>query len=77
VVELFEDGDEEGERLSAACPGSTEDVFALQGEGDRCSLDIGQDLEVRGAQAGGGRFAEGEVGELLDVGRLGVLEVDC
>jgi hypothetical protein len=77
VVELFEDGDEEGEGLAAACPGGAEDVLALQGEGDRCSLDIGQDLEVGGAQAGGGRFAEGEVGELLDVGRLGVLEVDC
>jgi hypothetical protein len=29
VVELFEDGDEEGEGLAASCPGGAEDVFAL------------------------------------------------
>ncbi len=73
VVQLFENGDEESERLAAAGLGGAEDVVALEGEGDRGSLDIGQDFEVGGAQAGGGGFAEGEVGELVDVGRLGVL----
>lgn len=29
VVELFEDGYEKGESFAAACPGGTEDVFAL------------------------------------------------
>ncbi len=73
VVELLENGDEESERLSATSLGGTEDVVALKGEGNRGSLDIGEGLEVGGAKAGGGGLAEGKVGELFDVGRLGVL----
>lgn len=73
AVELFEDGDEEGECLAAARLSGAEDVVALEGEGDGGALDIGQDFEVGGAQAGCGGVAEGEVGEVLDVGGLGVL----
>jgi hypothetical protein len=73
VVELLENGDEEGECLAAPCLGGSEDVFPLESKRDRSSLDIGQDFEVGGAQARCGGFGEGEVGEFLDVGRLGVL----
>ena len=51
AVELFEDGDQEGEGLSTARLGGSEDIVALEGEGNGLGLDIGQDLEVRGLEA--------------------------
>lgn len=73
AVEAFQNGDEEGERLSAARLGGTEDVEALEGEGRRARLDLGEGVEVGGVQAGGGRFGEGELGELRGRRRLEVL----
>ncbi|GJD00511.1 hypothetical protein ColKHC_09336 [Colletotrichum higginsianum] len=72
AVQLLEDGDDEGERLSAAGLGGAEDVGALEGEGHGARLDVGEGLEVGFVQAGLGRFAEGEVGEGF-VFALGVL----
>ncbi|KAJ0161195.1 hypothetical protein CTA2_6617, partial [Colletotrichum tanaceti] len=45
AVELLEDGDDEGERLSAAGLGGAEDVGALEGEGHGARLDVGEGLE--------------------------------
>jgi len=63
AVERLENGDEEGECFAAACLRCAENVFPLQGKWDGGSLNIGEDFEVGGAQAGGGRFAEGKIGE--------------
>jgi len=57
-VELFEDGYEEGEGLAAAGLGGSEDVEALEGEGDGAGLDLGEGLEVGGIEAGGGGFGK-------------------
>jgi hypothetical protein len=51
AVKLFEDGNQESEGLSAARLGGSEDVVALEGEGNGLSLDVGQNLEVRGLEA--------------------------
>lgn len=75
TVELLEDRDEEGERLAAARLGGTEYVMAFEGEGNGAGLNVGQDLEMGGPQAGccGGR--ERKMSEVLNFSGFRVLEM--
>jgi len=66
TVELLENGDKESECLSASCLGSTHDIFALEGERNGSSLNIGKGLKMRGLEAGSGRDGERELREVLD-----------
>jgi hypothetical protein len=53
-MQRLEHRHQEGERLAGARLGRAEDVAALEGEGDRAGLDVGQGGEVRAAEAGSG-----------------------
>lgn len=73
AIELFKDRDKEGKGLAAACLGCAEDVAAFQCQRNGAGLDVGEDFEMGGSQAGGGGGGEREVGKILDLGRLWIL----
>lgn len=53
AIEVFDDGDEESERLSATGFGCTKYVTSLEAMADSSCLNIGQGFVVRGRESGG------------------------
>ena len=73
VNELLENGNEEGERLSASRLRRAENIESFQGFRDGMALDVGEIFELAVLQPSGRGFRQGKVIELLDRRRLRVL----
>lgn len=59
MIQLFEDGYEEGEGLAASSLGGCKEIMAFQSQRYGSGLDVGEDFEMGGFDAGGCGFTEG------------------
>ena len=73
AVEVLQNGDYEGKRLSASRLCGTEYIVALEREWNSFGLNVGHDCEMRGLEALFGRIGEWQIGKIFVGSILGVL----